>query len=393
MYLQIITLLFIIFLQSTKADIYAIKYNSAFYYEEFIDEPAKFGPNINGTFRGLLVNANGSFACNQSSLNPPPSFINAFKNWILLVPRYGDQNCTFEKKVRVAQLKGYDGVIVYNVGSNDTVSMSAANSSGINIPSVFVGEYSGRMLGGRYATRDYFIIITAQSPFNITTHLLIPFAIVVGICFLVMIVFMVVKYVKDRRRQMKYRLPTSQLNKIPTCKFQRGDRYETCAICLDDYIEGEKLRVLPCSHVYHTKCIDPWLTKNKRVCPICKRKVFASKEEPLDSDSDSDSDDTTPLIRPGVRGTQGGTFEVQNENPIQRAARSASQQSSAGCFVTASDHHSINGDRVSLSSTVSSGTVDSSTSSSSFVYPIYDLEVHVHQADAHSQTSDNDIYA
>lgn len=59
------------------------------------------------------------------------------------------------------------------------------------------------------------------------------------------------------------------------------------------------------------KCIDPWLTKNKRVCPICKRKVFAHDEPRQDSDSDSDTDDTTPLIRSGARGTQGGTFEVR----------------------------------------------------------------------------------
>lgn len=61
------------------------------------------------------------------------------------------------------------------------------------------------------------------------------------------------------------------------------------------------------------KCIDPWLTKNKRVCPICKRKVFAHNEPHHDSDSDSDTDDTTPLIRSGISGTQGGTFEVKTD--------------------------------------------------------------------------------
>lgn len=62
----------------------------------------------------------------------------------------------------------------------------------------------------------------------------------------------IVKCIKDRRRQRRHRLPASALNKIPTCKFEKGDPYETCAICLDDYVEGEKLRVLPCNHGMYT---------------------------------------------------------------------------------------------------------------------------------------------
>ena len=75
---------------------------------------------------------------------------------------------------------------------------------------------------------------------------------------------------------------------------------------------------------YHTKCIDPWLTKNRRVCPVCKRKVFAADERVEDdSESDSDADDTTPLIRHDQtagrgNGTQGGTFTTQTENPFWR---------------------------------------------------------------------------
>ena len=86
-----------------------------------------------------------------------------------------------------------------------------------------------------------------------------------------------------------------------------GIFYETCAICLDDYVEGEKIRILPCNHGmfqfdfvysvfdlccslgYHMKCIDPWLTKNRRVCPVCKAKVtLPGMVESEDSDSDND---------------------------------------------------------------------------------------------------------
>ena len=62
-------------------------------------------------------------------------------------------------------------------------------------------------------------------------------------------VLQVAKCLQDRRRQRRHRLSSSSLKKIPTEKFRRGETpYETCAICLEDYQDGEKLRLLPCSH-------------------------------------------------------------------------------------------------------------------------------------------------
>lgn len=44
----------------------------------------------------------------------------------------------------------------------------------------------------------------------------------------------------------------------------------TCSICLEDFVEGEKISVLPCKHAFHYKCIVPWLGSKNSYCPICK---------------------------------------------------------------------------------------------------------------------------
>ena len=49
----------------------------------------------------------------------------------------------------------------------------------------------------------------------------------------------------------------------------------TCPICLDDYVHGETIiRELPCKHIFHPECIDPFLRDNSSLCPVCKKSAL-----------------------------------------------------------------------------------------------------------------------
>jgi len=43
----------------------------------------------------------------------------------------------------------------------------------------------------------------------------------------------------------------------------------TCVVCMCDFAARQRVRELPCQHIYHTKCIDKWL-KTNRTCPLCR---------------------------------------------------------------------------------------------------------------------------
>ena len=53
------------------------------------------------------------------------------------------------------------------------------------------------------------------------------------------------------------------------------DAFRSCPICLDDFTDGETVRVLPCDqdHIFHLRCVNQWLRQHQE-CPVCRENVI-----------------------------------------------------------------------------------------------------------------------
>lgn len=63
-----------------------------------------------------------------------------------------------------------------------------------------------------------------------------------------------------------------ELREVKSRIHLNGEVY--CSICLTDARKREKIRVLPCAHEYHSKCVDKWLKTQENCCPICRKPVI-----------------------------------------------------------------------------------------------------------------------
>ncbi|CAH8551072.1 unnamed protein product [Dicrocoelium dendriticum] len=69
---------------------------------------------------------------------------------------------------------------------------------------------------------------------------------------------------------------------------------DQCAICIELYRASDVVRILPCRHVYHKRCIDPWLLEQYS-CPLCKLDILKSCGVPVDRLRVSDNSDSMRL--------------------------------------------------------------------------------------------------
>lgn len=290
----------------TSANVVFISKNVS---RSFDDIEANFAPAIQGSGEcGSLSIAEPLDACSDLT-NKVEKFSN--KNLSLspfvLIVRGG---CSFEEKVRRAQKAGFQAAIVYDNEDDGVLIAMAGNSAGIKIHAVFVLKASGELLKKYAGLPDTEVWIipsfenSAWSIMAISFISLLAMSAVLATCFFV-------RRHRIRREGprasrvrefhgMSRRLVKAMPSLIFTAVLEDNCTSRTCAICLEDYCVGEKLRILPCHHKFHAFCVDSWLTAWRTFCPVCKRDARTSTGDPPASEC-------TPLLSSSVGSMSSGS--------------------------------------------------------------------------------------
>lgn len=82
---------------------------------------------------------------------------------------------------------------------------------------------------------------------------------------------------------------TSTVTKIALDTLDPENDLLTCAICIEDMQDNDWVRGLSCGHIFHAKCIEPWLLSKSSCCPLCKRDFYVL--EPIQSSNSGQSED------------------------------------------------------------------------------------------------------
>nr|XP_008357597.2 receptor homology region, transmembrane domain- and RING domain-containing protein 2-like isoform X1 [Malus domestica] len=275
----------------------------------FDDKEATFAPEVKGSGEcGVLYLAEPPHAC--STLTNQVEQGTNYSSPFVLIVRGG---CSFEDKVRRAQKAGFKAAIIYdNEDSNILVSKTvipfcventvAGSSAGIKIYAVFVSKTSGELLKKYIGLTNMELWLIASFENTAWSIMAISFISLLAMSAVLATCFFVRRHRIRRERPQAFRVQefhgmSKRLVKaMPSLKFttvlEDNCTSSTCAICLEDYNFGEKLRILPCRHKFHAFCVDSWLTSWRTFCPVCKRDARANT-------GDLPASESTPLLSSG----------------------------------------------------------------------------------------------
>ncbi|KAM8879433.1 RING finger protein 150a isoform 2-T2 [Spinachia spinachia] len=281
--------------------------------------------------RGLVLVPSGlqdRQACDPSVRFPPVPLHAA---WVALVAA---GNCTYREKIRNAARHNASAVVIYNVGSsgaNDTITMPHPGTG--EVVAIMIPEPKGREIAALLEQKILVTLYISIGTRNLQKYVSRTSVVFVSISFIVLMIislaWLVFYYIqrfryanaRDRNQRRLGDAAKKAISKLQVRTVRKGDKetesdFDNCAVCIEGYKANDVVRILPCRHVFHKHCVDPWLLDH-RTCPMCKMNILKALGIPLNADCLDD-------VPPDYGASVGGEYD----NPISGASEMTVNESS-----------------------------------------------------------------
>ncbi|XP_035491883.1 RING finger protein 150a isoform X2 [Scophthalmus maximus] len=267
-------------------------------------------------------------ACDPNVRFPPAPHHAA---WVALVAA---GNCTYREKIRNVANLNASAVVIHNVGNsspNETITMPHPGTGDVVV--IMIPENKGHEI---VALLEQHVVITLHITIgtrNLQKYVSRTSVVFVSISFIVLMIislaWLVFYYIqrfryanaRDRNQRRLGDAAKKAISKLQVRTIRKGDKetdsdFDNCAVCIEGYRPNDVVRILPCRHVFHKHCVDPWL-QDHRTCPMCKMNILKALGIQLNADC---SDEIPPDYEMSVGG--------QPTNPISGASEITVNESS-----------------------------------------------------------------
>lgn len=320
--------------------------------------------------------------CDPTTKFPPAA---ANGSWVALVAA---GNCTYKDKIRNVANLNASAVMIYNMGYtgvNDTITMPHSGTG--DIVAIMIPESKGQQIASLLAKQIVVITHITVGTRNLQKYVSRTSVVFVSISFIILMIvslaWLVFYYIqrfryanaRDRNQRRLGDAAKKAMSKLQLRTVKKGDKetesdFDNCAVCIEGYKPHDVVRILPCKHVFHKHCVDPWLLDH-RTCPMCKMNILKALGIPFNTDCTNDPplDYEMSLGGPATNPISGASEITVNESSVvlDPSERATGHQSvylnaemmpqAAGSYVVTSDEHLVPHNSDSEPSPITAGGV------------------------------------
>ncbi|XP_033028294.1 E3 ubiquitin-protein ligase RNF43 isoform X1 [Lacerta agilis] len=213
-----------------------------------------------------------------------------------------------------AKLAGERGAraVLFDITDDESAVDQLRNPRGLSHPVVLIWGHDAELLMGVVnKNREARVKIEVKEMAAWPDYDVWILLTVMSTVLVIVLIFIVRTRCQPSRDRSNVQEETLQaINQLATRRYQArrrqaptGDSVSTCssapvcAICLEEFTEGQELRIITCFHEFHRHCVDRWLLE-RQTCPLCMFNIVDRDPSALPRHSHEDPHNSGPGQRP-----------------------------------------------------------------------------------------------